>query len=230
MRKIDLIVFDLGGTIMEDHGEIPSAFKTALTSNGIDVSESDLLGVRGRSKREAIRMLVGRKSSDTSHVREDDVRRIFTDFQSLLRSLFREKGVIPISGAETLFSWLAERHVKLAVTTGFDRTIANLVLKQLSWDREVFDATICSDEVSQGRPAPYMIFRAMELTGTHDVQRVIKVGDTPVDILAGNNAGVHTVGVLTGPYSIEELREAKPTHIIPSIMNMPTLLKETGVL
>ena len=50
-----------------------------------------------------------------------------------------------------------------------------------------------------GRPAPYMIFRAMEAVGVTQWREVINVGDTPLDLQAGTNAGVLGVaGVLTG--------------------------------
>jgi phosphoglycolate phosphatase len=75
-----------------------------------------------------------------------------------------------------------------------------------------------------------MIFRAMEVSHIIDVHRVIKVGDTPVDIQAGTNAGVHTVAVLTGPHDEDSLRKANPTHIIPSIADLPDLLKQEGFL
>jgi phosphonatase-like hydrolase len=228
MRKTELIVFDLGGTIIEDRGEVPQAFKAALISNGLEVSADDLLRVRGLSKRDAIRMLIKTPSGGATSGNEDHVERIYIDFRDELRRLFRENGVIPIPGAEDLFPWLRKQGLKIAITTGFDRITANLILKQVSWDKGMFDATICSDEVSQGRPAPFMIFRAMELTGTLDVHRVIKVGDTPFDILAGNNAGVHSVGTLTGPHDAESLKRSDPTCLIPSIVDVPTLLVGEG--
>jgi phosphoglycolate phosphatase-like HAD superfamily hydrolase len=87
------------------------------------------------------------------------------------------------------------------------------------------DASICSDEVPLGRPAPFMIFRAMEATGVTDVRCVIKVGDTALDLLAGRNAGVRgVVGVLSGSQSEEELRSAEPTHILPSVAALPELI------
>jgi phosphoglycolate phosphatase len=41
------------------------------------------------------------------------------------------------------------------------------------------------------------------------------IGDTPLDIDAGNRAGFHTVGVATGTYAIEELMDSGATFVIP---------------
>ena len=71
-----------------------------------------------------------------------------------------------------------------------------------------------------------MIFRAMERTGVEDVRQVMKVGDTPLDLQAGTNAGVRgVVGVLTGVYGRERLNREPNTHIIPSVKDLPELIE-----
>ena len=55
------------------------------------------------------------------------------------------------------------------------------------------DAVVCGDEVAAGRPAPYLVFRAMERTGTESVDEVLVGGDTVVDLRAGTNAGARVV-------------------------------------
>ena len=44
--------------------------------------------------------------------------------------------------------------------------------------------------------------------GTLDRAGSIAIGDTPLDVEAGHGAGIRVVGVATGEYSIEQLREA----------------------
>ena len=230
MRKTDLIVFDLGGTTIEDHGEVPTAFFAALNAHQIPVAESELLQYRGRSKREVMRLLVHKKFGVEDTGNEDLVERIYGDFRKALEQQFRNRGVIPVPKAEQVFSWLRQQRVKIALTTGFDRNLLNYIVKKLDWDKGIFDATVCSDDVPQGRPAPFMIFRAMEATHTTNVHHVMKIGDTPVDIQAGINAGVQTIGVLTGPYNTSDLRKENPNHIIPNIAKLPELLEQEGYL
>ena len=62
------------------------------------------------------------------------------------------------------------------------------------------DTVVCGSDVPAGRPAPYMIFRAMERLGVTDVARVLVAGDTPRDLEAGTNSGAAmVVGVLSEP-------------------------------
>ncbi|MEF8810624.1 MAG: HAD hydrolase-like protein [Bacteroidales bacterium] len=56
---------------------------------------------------------------------------------------------------------------------------------------------------------------------------VIKIGDTPADLLSGFNAGCKgNIGVQSGAFTKEKLRECRHTHIIPSVRELPYLIKE----
>jgi phosphonoacetaldehyde hydrolase len=57
------------------------------------------------------------------------------------------------------------------------------------------DVVICADDVPQGRPFPWMLFRAAERMGVFPPSALVAVDDTPVGIEAGLNAGVWTVAV-----------------------------------
>ena len=112
----------------------------------------------------------------------------------------------------------------LATTTGFDRAITASIFDRLGWN-QYFAAVICSDDVTQGRPSPYMLFHAMESARVNNVAEVMAVGDTPLDLQAGTNAGLRAVvGVLTGASTAEKLRREPHTHIVASVAKLPSLL------
>ena len=96
----------------------------------------------------------------------------------------------------------------------------------MGW-QDSFDAVVCNDDVARGRPAPDMIFRAMEWTGRDSVDRIAVVGDTISDLQAAENAGVRwSIGVLSGAHSEAQLRTCPHTAIIASIA---VLAVEAGV-
>ena len=65
--------------------------------------------------------------------------------------------------------------------------------------------------MTRGRPAPYLILRAMEATGASSVHKVASVGDTTLDLQAGYNAGVRwNVGVLSGAHDRQSLETSPP--------------------
>ena len=229
MAPIQLVIFDIAGTIVEDRDEVLDCFAQALQKNGITVAPDDLREWKGASKREVIRHFVegqGRGHAlDVSH----RIEQTYRDFCQMLKESYR-RGVAAIPGTQPTFEWLHAHKVRIATTTGFPRGISEIILKAAGW-HTTFDANISSDDVTLGRPAPFMIFHAMEATGVQDVSQVINVGDTPLDLQAGRNAGVRgVVGVLTGTHDRARLTREPHTHILPSVAHIPALLeKEFGV-
>lgn len=228
-ERLTLAVFDMAGTTVRDTGVVPEAFSAALAAAGLSASPAQLTAVRGVSKRDAIARLVGDR-----HEGKGDpvtVEAVYAGFRAELARRFGAGGVSPVPGAQALFGWLRERGVKVALNTGFDRDTQALVLEALGWRSGVVDALVCGDDVALGRPAPYMIFRAMELTGTLAVSGVLNVGDTAVDLEAGRNAGCGlNIGVCTGAHPRERLVAAPHTHLIETVADLRGLLPGLGVI
>jgi len=219
MNDVELVVFDLAGTTVEDRGEVPGAFTDALASQGISVSPEQLRSVRGASKRQAILHFI--TAGPQQKARAESV---YASFREHLAQRYQSDGVRPVAGADTTFMSLRERGVRVAVNTGFDRETTVMLLDALGWGGGFFDAVVCGDDVAQGRPAPYLIFHAMESAGASNVHRVANVGDTTLDLLAGHNAGVRwNVGVLSGAHERPQLEDAPHTHLLPSVAELLSL-------
>src|SRR5215469_1920856 len=56
--SIRLIALDIGGTIVEDRGDVPALLQGALKHRGIESTPSEIAEWRGASKREIIRHFV----------------------------------------------------------------------------------------------------------------------------------------------------------------------------
>lgn len=226
MQEIRLVVFDLAGTVIEDAGQVPAAFTAALRNHEIEVTSDSLREVRGASKREVIQRFVERQPV----VGKADVlartEEIYNSFRSTLAGLYEKDGVREIAGATETFTWLQQRGVRVALNTGFDRTITELLLDSMPWDADLINAVVCGDDVLQGRPAPYLIFRAMERSGITSVHQVTTVGDTVLDLQAGQNAGVrYNIGVLSGAHTKEQLEREPHTNLLSSVAMLPSLWK-----
>ncbi len=213
MQDLRLVVCDIAGTTVEDAGQVPDAFATTLAAFGVVVTAERLRSVRGASKRDAIRALLPDGPSHAS-----DTEAAYDRFRELLRRRYRDGGVRPVPGAADIFEWLRSCDVRVALNTGFDRIITDMLLAALGWGDGVVDAVICGDDVPRGRPAPDMILRAMAMTGVASARQVANVGDTVLDLQAGASAGVRwNIGVLSGAHDRAALEAAPHTHLIPSI-------------
>jgi phosphonatase-like hydrolase len=219
VHELELVIFDLAGTTVEDRGEVPYAFTAALAEHGIEVTREQINDVRGASKRQALLHFIPPGPGQRRHAEE-----AYASFREQLARRYSSEGVRAIPGAAAVFGLLRERGIRSALNTGFDRETTGLLLGALGWVNGIVDAVVCGDDVIQGRPAPYLIFRAMEAAGATDVHAVANVGDTTLDLQAGYHAGVRwNVGVLSGAHDRQRLESAPHTHLIPSVAELPGL-------
>lgn len=219
MKELKLVVFDMAGTTVRDDGQVPQAFTAALAEHGLTVTPEQLNRVRGSAKRQAVWQLLPAEPE-----REARAEKIYAAFCRHLTQRYQREGVAAIDGAAQVFQWLRAQGIKVALNTGFDRDITRLLLAALGWQDGVVDAVVCGDDVRQGRPAPEMIFHAMAAIGVTDVQQVMNVGDTVLDLQAGHHAGVRwNVGVLSGAHGRAQLEPAPHTHLLPSVAALPEL-------
>jgi len=84
--------------------------------------------------------------------------------------------------------------------------------------------------VGKGRPDPAMIRSLMRRFRISDSSSVIKVDDAAAGIEEGLNAGVITLGVLTGTQSRERLLDAGALDVLESVGELPSYLKERNYL
>lgn len=223
MSTFELVVFDIAGTLIEDHNEVSDAFVEALRNNHIEVSNTEIREWKGSAKREVISHFVARQFGPCRNVSLID--RTYSEFRFLLEQRCSADAIRPIAGAEHTLTVLRNKGLKIATTTGFYREVRDTILRSAGW-QSTFDANVCSDDVPHGRPAPDMIFRAMELTGISEARRVVTIGDTPLDLRSGTKAGCGMViGVLTGTHTVERLNREPHTHIIPSVTELLTLIE-----
>ncbi len=221
--KTKLVVFDIAGTTVTDKGNVADAFMSAFSMEGIEVDLTEVKKVMGYRKKDAIVMLLQKFHPEKAR-EETLVAQIHSNFEEkMLEFYMSEKDLLPLPHAEDTFRWLHSQGIFVALNTGFTRLITEGILYRLGWkENPLIDEIICSDEVEQGRPAPFMINRIMENLGVSDPAEVMKVGDTEVDVLEGRNAHCgHVISVTTGAYTRNQLEHFNPDHIIESLSELP---------
>jgi phosphonatase-like hydrolase len=217
-----LVVTDLMGTTLRDDGAVLPAYHAAFAECAIPFTEEELAAKRGAHKLSLFtEFAVRRYPADDAAKRAAAALGIF---EKHLRHFLATGGGTPIEGAEEAVSRLRQAGIKVALTSGFDRGLIADIVKHCGWG-ELFDAVVYPDEVPAGRPAPYLIFQAMQKTRVEPVKRVAAIGDTVLDLQAGTNAGAGwVIGVLSGAADAETLGKTPHTHLLPSIAELPALL------
>lgn len=217
--RVQLVVFDMIGTTVQATDAVPQAFASALAPEGVPVDAGTLAHVRGLNKRAAIAALVP-AGADHAERSEGAYQR----FELALLAGYGPGQLTPVEGAVDVLRRCRAAGVRTALNTGFERTLADHVVRSLGWET-LADTVVCGDDVAEGRPAPFLIYRAMERTGVIDVARVAVVGDTVADLEAGHHARVGwNIGVWSGAHDRARLATAPHTHLCASVADVPAIL------
>lgn len=234
---LKLIVLDIIGTTISDSQEIEACIAQACRENGLDVSIEEILQVRGYAKKQIFERLWKSKLGEANPSIAQKVEDSYATFQRILTNYYENALIKPTEGAVELFEFYKQLGIKVALTTGLCRRITELVLKKSGWLKSLneqktalepsalISTYISSDEVPQGRPAPDLVFRAMEILDIDDPKTVAVVGDAPSDLLCGKNANaLITIGVTSGAHSREELSQHPHDYLVSSLKALPAIL------
>lgn len=219
--SIKLVVFDMAGTTVKDANNVHEALQKALDRAGFHFSIEEINPYMGIPKPLAIKYLLEKRPT-AHHLREDEkfIAKVHEDFIKEMIYFYEtspEVGEKPY--ASDVFKKLKAKEIKVALDTGFSRDIADVIIKRLGWGNgDLVDFSVTSDEVTNGRPYPDLIFKAMEISGITDSKEVAKVGDTSSDIQEGRAANCkYIIGITSGAFSREDLEKEPYTHLIDNL-------------
>lgn len=227
--RVELAVLDMAGTTIDEGQQVYRVLAETANAYGASPSEADIARWHGAAKHEALRALL--TPSGGAPPNADLLNAVVADFRARLTSAYAASPPRPLPGITDAMAALRSEGIRIALTTGFDRDIVDSLLAALGWEGEsTVDAVVCGSDVAAGRPAPFMIFRAMEKLGVTDVSRVLVAGDTPRDLQAGTNSGAAlVVGVLSGADDAVELGRYRHTHLLASVADLPALLEASNL-
>lgn len=220
MNRPELIVFDLAGTVI-DNKNVYRVLYRLFKKIHIRISLESVNKLIGIPKMEAIKMLL--QQYRYPYISEMLVLEMHHHFVQKMKDVYlKNPSVREKDSVSDLFQVCKQYGIKVVVETEFDCSIAVLLLKRMGWDEKAFiDAIITYDNAVTNRPHPYMIYRAMEMTGTTAVENVAKVGDTIFDLQEGTSAGCGwVVGVTSGAHTRDQLKNGPHTHLIDQLSEL----------
>lgn len=237
MQKISLVIFDLSGTTVQDDNAVAKSLYQAAKEFKLPVTLEEFEKTIGTNKIHLYQYMIA-KTKGTDVRFEDFEKYDFPEIRSEAMEIFEryteiminwyENHVQAMEGAEETFEYLHKNDIKVATDTGFHRDVTNAIMEGLKWkERGLIDIAVDVESTGgKGRPAPFMIFHAMQALNIQKVCEVMKVGDTPADLLSGENAGCGAnIGVLSGANTAAVLGKYKHTHLLKSVADIPELIE-----
>ena len=201
-RDVDLIIFDLDGTIAETRQDIAINFAAGFKNIGIDVPMNRLLDLVDGSPLEKTYKVIRPNGTKA------EMDKFLDGFKSNQKR--RGPGGEPYKHIPELLKALRKQPgVKLAVATARPADNAVRMLKKMGL-RDKFDFVTGTDGSGMPhKPAPDMLLYVAKRAGVAP-GRTVFVGDTKTDMMAGKSAGMSTVALTYGMGKPGELAAQRP--------------------
>jgi phosphoglycolate phosphatase len=216
--KLKGIIIDMDGTITKFNLDYMAARRRTL-------DELEKLGLRTPEMNEqaSLYILLNQLRETLEPAKFMKLRSIFYKFFEEMEVKAAEDVVLYPGAADTLRE-LRSKSLKLGLVTNNSRAGTDLTLKRLSL-QAIFDAVVTRDDCDEMKPASAPI---LKILGELKVSReaAILVGDGVLDISAAKAAGVRSVAVATGPFSIERILKAEPDFLLGSVNDLPLLIEQ----
>jgi len=218
---IGLVVLDWAGTVIDFGCLAPAgAFQKAFADDGVDATIAEVRAPMGLHKKDHIRVMLQQAplaakwlAAKTRPWTEADVEALYRRVTPLQVAAAREYSTL-VPGVLECVAQLRALNVKIAGSTGYFHEAMEVCAAAGRRQGFAPDFNIGADDVPAGRPKPWMIFRCMEALDVFPPRRVVKVGDTVIDIEDGLNAGVWSVAVVESS-SIMGLSQAEFAALSP---------------
>ncbi len=233
-----MVMFDLSGTTVHDDTGVRDCLYKAAVEFDLKTTQEEILMNMGTNKIHLYQFLIARSQGKKVDIEdfekeinpetEAEAVKIFDRYSEIMIAHYRNE-VREVEGAADTFRWCHDHGIKVATDTGFHRDVTEAIMDSLGWVKDgLVDVSVDVEHVpgDRGRPAPFMIYHAMMQLDIQNIHEVLKIGDTPADMLEGYNAGCRgVVGVLSGPRPVEAWGGYWHTHVIPSVRELPDLIE-----
>ncbi len=259
--KVKGMVLDWSGTTADAYVIAPAVvFVQVFKNQGVEISMPEARGPMGLRKDLHIKALTEEPEIRDrwhgvhgSYPDQADVDRMFADFVPLQLDCLRDYTTLLPHVAEVTQS-LQKQGIKIGSSTGFVRSMVDILEADAKTQGYVPDASVAGDEVINGaRPKPFMVYRNLDLMNVHPIQSVVKVDDTVSGIGEALEAGCWGVGIarysnymdvdtlaqgeslseaeigrrLT--YTREKLRQAGAHYVIDTFDQLPDVIEDVNV-
>jgi beta-phosphoglucomutase-like phosphatase (HAD superfamily) len=206
--KIRAVLFDIDGTILVTGGAGGVAWQRAFEElHGVeaDIAEHTDAGMTDPEIAAIVfREVIGREGSA-----EERARAIAGYLAHLPECVAESQGYRTMPGIEALLERLIDVGTLLGLVTGNVEAAAHIKLARAGLNRFFSFGGYGSDSADRTAVTRSALARgAFVAGGALEGAACLAVGDTPRDVKAGHGAGIAVVGVATGSYSVEQLREA----------------------
>ncbi|NPU14627.1 HAD family hydrolase [Bradyrhizobium sp. 83002] len=221
MRIETAFLFDLDGTLVDSVYQHVLAWKTALDAENIELSVWRIhrkIGMSGG-------LFTNQLLRETGFAMEPDrIERLRCAHAAAYQELGRQ--VRPLPGARELLAFLTDAGIPWAIATSGRMETAAVNLAALGVDPKQ-SPVVTRDEVRYAKPDPDLFLAAAARLDV-SIERAVVVGDSIWDMLAATRCRALGVGLLSGGYGSEELRQSGAIRVYEDPADLLGHIDEVG--
>lgn len=213
MNNIELVVFDLDGTLVESDKTIFLSMEKTLEDLGlkINISHQDFKKYIGWHFKDIFADL---------NIDVVDMEEYLKIYKSYYNNLLDTSFLYP--RVEEILLYLAQKKYKIALVTTKMQEQADIILAHFKLDK-YFDYICGRRDGLAHKPSPEPLLLVCNSMNVKP-ENTIMVGDTEMDIQCGKNANSKTLGVTYGYRSKEFIENQKPDAIVSSLIEIKNIL------
>jgi len=238
---VQALVLDWSGTIADAYVIAPAVvFVEVFKNQGVEISMEEARGPMGLRKDLHIfeltqdPVIAARwESIKGTAPTKVDVEAMFADFVPAQLECLR-KYTTALPGVLDVLNDLQTQGLKIGASTGFVRSMVDILLEDTIKQGFTPDATVAGDEVIHGaRPAPHMVWKNLDIMGISEIKSVVKCDDTVSGVGEALNAGCWGVGLVRysnymNINSLEEEATLSEAEIARRMAHTRKILEQSG--
>jgi HAD superfamily hydrolase (TIGR01509 family) len=214
-------LFDLDGTLVDSVYQHVLAWKSALDTEGIELSVWRIHRKIGMSGGLFTNQLLRETGLELTQELSDRLR---ANHAAAYRAL--GNGVRPLPGSKALLAHLDANKIPWGIATSGRMETAKVNLDALGID-PTRTVVITRDMVKHAKPDPDLFLACAKKIGV-DVEQSFVVGDAIWDMLAAKRARALGVGLLSGGYGSDELERAGAMRVFDDPADLLDRIDEIG--
>jgi HAD superfamily hydrolase (TIGR01549 family) len=201
MPSLIAAIFDIDGTLTDSVDVHALAWKETLRHFGHEVAYERVRSQIGKGGDQLLKTLLPRADLEKEQEEIDKFRGEL--FKKHYQHLIRPLAMVP-----ELFQRIkAETGAKIVLASSAKEDEVDAYEKLLGV-ADLVEHKTSSDDAEKSKPHPDIFAAALKRLGNPPAQQLIAVGDTPYDAQAAAQISISCVGVLSGGWSEQALREA----------------------
>jgi HAD superfamily hydrolase (TIGR01549 family) len=210
--RLKAVIFDVDGTLVDSNHLHVQAWQEAFRKYGKELEARDIHKQIGK----------GGDQLMPEFCSEEELDRYGEELEEFRGELFLDDyldRVRPFPRVRELFERVKADGLRIALASSAKEDEVETHKKNLNIAEHVDFAT-SADDVAKSKPSPD-IFQAA-LDGLQDVapNEAVIIGDSPWDAIAAKKAGIQMIGLLSGGFSEEELRNAGVAEIYRDVADL----------